>query len=67
MSDTPAVKVRSSIEFPEHIVDDVASQLGDNASALAIRDACVDRLDRDTAFVTADGQPVEQVVRNRIE
>ena len=66
MSQQLATKeVQTTVELPGTIVDDIADQLGDSPSALAIRDACFDRIDRDTAFVTADGQSVAQAVRDR--
>jgi hypothetical protein len=62
---TPTKEIQTTVELPGTIVDDIADQLGDSPSALAIRDACYDRVDRDTAFVTADGKSVAQAVRDQ--
>lgn len=63
--DTPTIERQSTVEVPPAVLDDIAAQLGDDVDAGAVRDHCFDYLDRDTEFVTTDGQPVETAVRQQ--
>lgn len=62
---TPTKEIQTTVELSSEVVDDIVSSLDSDPSELRIRDACFDHIDRETTFVTADGQRVAQVVRDR--
>ncbi len=63
--ESPVIENRSTVEVPPAVIDEIAALLPDDVESQTVRDFCFDYLERDTQFVTPDGQSVETAVLQR--